>query len=88
MIDTSASTEGHLKRAIDIMTYIVTKLPVGPKYFQIALNKYSYNPTLVFKFRQHTNVQSMISGFNDINISNGPTYTGKALQKADEVRTM
>ncbi|CAC5393862.1 unnamed protein product [Mytilus coruscus] len=88
MVDASESTEGHLNRTIDIMTYIVSKLPIGPKDFQIALMKYSYNPTLVFNFAQHSNVQSMISRFKDINFSNGPTYTGKALQKADEVRTM
>ncbi|XP_052074719.1 collagen alpha-4(VI) chain-like isoform X2 [Mytilus californianus] len=85
MVDTSSSTKGHLNRIIYMMTYIVTKLPIGPKDFQIALMKYSYNPTLVFNFAQYTNVQSITSGFDDINISNGPTYTGKALQKADEI---
>ncbi|XP_071179902.1 collagen alpha-5(VI) chain-like [Mytilus edulis] len=85
MIDTSASIVGCLNRTIDIMTNIVSKLPIGPKDFQIALMKYSYNPTLVFNFVQYTDIRSITSGFDDINNTNGPTYTGKALQKADEI---
>ncbi|XP_063416957.1 collagen alpha-5(VI) chain-like [Mytilus trossulus] len=85
IVDTSTSTEGHLNRTIEIMTYIVKRLPIGSEDFQIALMKYNYHPSLVFNFVQYTSVQSITSAFYDIHNSNGPTNTGEALQKADEI---
>ncbi|CAC5383102.1 unnamed protein product [Mytilus coruscus] len=82
IVDISTSTAGHLNRT---MTYIVKRLPIGSEDFQIALMKYNYHPSLVFNFVQYTRVQSITSALYDKHNSNGPTKTGEALQKADEI---
>ena len=81
VVDASSSqSDDSVYRQKQLVQEIITGIFDNKTTFQISLVTVNFEPTINFYLNTHNTKESLIEAVDKINLDEGPSYTGKALQ--------
>ncbi|XP_053375140.1 fibropellin-3-like [Mercenaria mercenaria] len=89
VLDSSVSmTEKEFKKQLEFIANFSSKVPIGPRDFQISMVTFSFHAHVEFYLNQYTDNSSLIDAVMNITYKPGSTRTDEGLKAAKAVFSM
>lgn len=83
--DSSTSTLISVNKTKEVMKHFINALPLGSDDFRFAVIQYNLISSVVFDFKEYSDIPSITAAIDNIDSGKGSSFTAKALNEAEKI---